>query len=101
MTKDLLQLQKFIEGSDIIHETDGAITFVLHDLFKLKKDGSPRSKVKLFAFLPIEQPEEILHIEPGPHHRTTLWINAAQCRSTNLPQGAKLRNWLKLKGPPD
>ena len=51
MTKDLLQLQKFIEGSDIIHDTDGAITFVLHDLFKLKKDGSPRSKVKLFAFL--------------------------------------------------
>ena len=51
MTKDLLQLQKFIEGSDIIHDTDGAITFVLHDLFKLKKDGSPRSKVKLFTFL--------------------------------------------------
>ena len=51
MTKDLLQLQIFIEVSDIIHDTDGSITFVLHDLFKLKKDGSPRSKVKLFAFL--------------------------------------------------
>ena len=51
LTKDLLRLQKFIEGSDIISEKDGTITFVLHDLFKLKKDGSPRSKIKLFVFL--------------------------------------------------
>ena len=60
MTKDLLRLQKFIEGSDIISEKDGTITFVLHDLFKLKKDGRPKNKVKLFQFL-----EKVSEVDGG------------------------------------
>tara|TARA_R100000234_G_C4909812_1_gene139353 strand:+ start:284 stop:562 length:279 start_codon:yes stop_codon:yes gene_type:complete len=60
LTKDLLRLQKFIEGSDIISEKDGSITFVLHDLFKVKKDGSPKNKVKLFQFL-----EKVSEVDGG------------------------------------
>tara|TARA_R100001510_G_C7655666_1_gene214954 strand:+ start:1100 stop:1372 length:273 start_codon:yes stop_codon:yes gene_type:complete len=52
MTKtNINRLQKFIEECDIISEKDGSVTFVLHDLFTLKKDGRPKNKLKLFEFL--------------------------------------------------